>query len=89
MSVEKHPCESCSMPIESGHYCSHCVTGTGQLQPFEERFDKMVGWQLRQKPGLPRAQAEADTLAFMAKMPAWRDHPRVMDAAKRATESRS
>ena len=74
-------CESCSMPIESGSYCQYCVTSTGALQPFEERLEKMIGWQLRQKPGLSRADAERQTLAFMATMPAWRDHPRVRAAA--------
>ncbi len=66
------------MPIESGRSCSYCVTPSGELQPFEERFEKMVGWQLRQKPGTARAQAEKETLAFMAKMPAWKDHPKVI-----------
>jgi hypothetical protein len=84
MSPEKHPCESCSMPIESGTYCSYCVTATGELQPFEERFEKMVGWQLRQKPGLSRAQAERDTYAFMSKMPAWKNHPQVLAALQRS-----
>lgn len=27
------------------------------------------------------AQAESDTLSFMAKMPAWKDHPRVTGAS--------
>jgi len=80
MNTEKHPCESCSMPIETGTYCQYCVTPNGELQPFDERFEKMVGWQLRQKPGLSRADAERDTLAFMAKMPAWKDHPKVRGA---------
>jgi hypothetical protein len=75
--TEKHSCESCSMPIETGTYCAYCVTPTGELQPFQERFEKMVGWQMRQKPGTSRAQAECDTLEFMAKMPAWKDHPKV------------
>ena len=79
MTTATHPCESCSMPIESGHYCAYCVTETGELQPFDERFEKMVGWQLRQKPGLSRADAERDTLAFMARMPAWKDHPRLAE----------
>jgi hypothetical protein len=77
---DKHPCESCSMPIETGRYCQHCLTESGQLQPFDERFEKMVGWQLRQKPDLSRESAERDTLAFMAKMPAWKDHPKVVAA---------
>lgn len=80
MTTEKHRCESCSMPIESGPYCSYCVTEQGELQPFETRFENMVGWQMRQKPGLSRSEAERNTLAFMAKMPAWKDHPKVLAA---------
>ncbi len=75
MNQSMHRCESCSMPIETGRYCQYCVTVTGELQPFNERFDKMVGWQMRQKPGMSRADAEQETLEFMAKMPAWKDHP--------------
>lgn len=75
MNQSTHRCESCSMPIETGAYCSYCVTATGELQPFAERFTKMVDWQLRQKPGLSKEDAERDTLEFMAKMPAWKDHP--------------
>ncbi len=72
------PCESCSMPIESGPYCAHCTDEEGRLQPFEERFERMVSWQARQKPEASRAELEADTLAYLATMPAWRDHPRVL-----------
>ena len=68
------------MPIETGAYCQYCVTEGGELQPFDERFEKMVGWQLRQKPGLSRERAEQDTLAFMSKMPAWKHHPKVVAA---------
>jgi hypothetical protein len=82
MKAQKHACESCSMPIETGTHCNYCVTETGELQSFEERFEKMVGWQLRQKPGLSRADAERDTLEFMAKMPAWKEHARVVAARK-------
>ncbi|WP_159810699.1 hypothetical protein [Cellulomonas citrea] len=70
-------CESCSMPIESGRYCAHCTDEQGHLQDFDTRFAAMVSWQQRSHPELSRAQVEADTLAFMATMPAWRDHPRV------------
>ena len=31
------------MPIETGAYCQYCVTPTGDLQPFDERFEKMIG----------------------------------------------
>ena len=68
------------MPIESGQYCEYCVDASGKLQPFEERFERMVSWQARKKPDASRAQLESETLAFMAKMPAWKDHPRVKSA---------
>lgn len=70
-------CESCSMPIESGPYCPHCVDAAGALQPFDERFERMIAWQARKQPRATRAELEAQTLAFMATLPAWRDHPRV------------
>lgn len=73
----KHPCESCGMPIEAGPYCEYCLDDKGQLQAFTERFERMVQWQMRKNPGTERAQAERETYAYMAKMPAWRDHPEV------------
>lgn len=73
-------CESCSMPIESGRYCEHCVDEHGNLQSFDERFERMTSWQARRTPDASRQAIEADTLAFMATLPAWRDHPRVRAA---------
>jgi hypothetical protein len=73
----KKNCESCGMPIDNGTYCNYCVDSDGKLQPFDERFERMVQWQMRNKPGVSRADAEKQTLAYMATMPAWRDHPRV------------
>jgi len=70
-------CESCGMPIESGRYCAHCTDETGALQDFDTRFERMTSWQARATPDASREQIEQDTLAYMATMPAWRDHPRV------------
>ncbi len=70
-----HKCESCGMPIESGVYCTHCIDEAGQLQDFATRFERMVAWQERR--GSARAQAERETIAYMATMPAWKDHPEV------------
>lgn len=67
-------CESCGMPIESGRYCRHCVDETGALQDFDTRFERMVGWRLRERGGTCEA-AEQATAAYMATMPAWRHHP--------------
>jgi hypothetical protein len=73
-------CDSCGMPIETGRYCSYCTDETGALQPFEERFERMIGWQARRTPGASRADLESATMAYLATMPAWRDHPRVRAA---------
>lgn len=76
-----HSCESCGMPIETGRYCAYCVDASGQLQDFDTRFERMVQWALREDTSLTRPAAEANTLAYMAKMPAWAQHPRVRAAA--------
>ena len=71
-------CESCGMPIETGRYCGYRTDETGTLQSFDERFERMVGWQTRRQPDAPRHEIERQTLDYMATMPAWRDHPRVI-----------
>jgi hypothetical protein len=71
-----HNCESCGMPIECGHYCQYCVDASGQLQDFDTRFERMVQW--RERRGSSRARAEAEAIAHMAIMPAWKDHPKLM-----------
>ncbi len=81
MTSQNPTCDSCGMPIETGRYCEHCTDTAGNLQPFEERFERMVAWQARRSPGAARAELEAATLAYLATMPAWRDHPRVRAGA--------
>ena len=68
--MAKATCESCGMPIETAPYCQYCVDERGQLQPFEERFERMVQFQARQEPEALRAELERRTLAHMATM-AW------------------
>jgi hypothetical protein len=68
------------MPIEAGPYCQYCVDDKGMLQPFDERFERMVQWQARREPKATRAELEKKTLAYMATMPAWKEHPRVKAA---------
>jgi hypothetical protein len=65
------------MPIESGRYCVHCTNERGELQPFEERFARMVAWQQRRNPEQSRAEAEKATLTWMSTMPAWKAHPEI------------
>ncbi len=79
--MSAHTCQSCGMPIEAGPYCSYCVDEAGELQPFDERFERMVQWQARREPDASREALEKKTLAYMATMPAWKDHPRVRGAS--------
>jgi hypothetical protein len=76
-----HPCESCGFPVETGRYCPHCVDAEGALQDFATRFAAMASWRQREY-GEGQAEAERATLAHMAAMPAWRDHPRVRAAGR-------
>ncbi len=80
MTATTHTCESCGMPIETGRYCAYCTTDTGELQSFDERFERMIAWQARRQPEADRAELEASTLSYMSSLPAWRDHPRVVAA---------
>ena len=68
-------CQSCTMPIESGSLCEHCVDGDGALRPFEETLKRMVQWTMHNEPGIGEEEAEQRTRAFMKERPAWRDHP--------------
>jgi len=72
-----HTCDSCGMPIESGRYCTHCTDEAGNLQSFDERFQRMTGWQARRHPEATLEEIEAQTRAYMATMPAWSGHPRL------------
>jgi hypothetical protein len=76
----QHTCDSCGMPIEDGTYCEYCTDTDGNLQSFDERFERMVQWTMKRGNDLSRTKAEEDTLAYMATMPAWRNHPRVKAA---------
>lgn len=79
--ISETTCESCTMPIESGRYCAYCTDEHGQLQDFETRFQAMLSWQRHSNPDAPLEQLEAETRAYMAKMPAWRDHPKLQPRA--------
>ena len=76
--TNQNNCESCGMPIESGRYCPYCTDADGNLQDFDTRFATMVDWQARRNPDASRVQLEADTRAYLATMPAWRNHPKLV-----------
>ncbi len=70
-------CQSCSMTIEDGTLCQHCSDAEGNLLSFDECLERFVQWTRRREPDLGRPEAEHKTVAFMASMPAWADHPEV------------
>jgi hypothetical protein len=66
------------MTIESGPYCQYCTDEGGKLQSFDERFLRMVQFMKARNGDLTQEEAEAQTLAYMATMPTWRNHPNVV-----------
>lgn len=70
-------CQSCSMTIDSGEYCEYCTDEDGDLRGFDETFERFVQFAMGRDATLDRPTAEANTLGFMASMPAWSGHPRL------------
>ena len=75
--MTNHNCQSCGMPIDNGFYCQYCTNENGELQSYEERFERMVQWTLKEENNLSREQAETKTRAYMRTMPAWKNHPKL------------
>jgi len=57
-------------------HCKYCSKPDGALQDFDERFERMVQWQMRQK-NWSRDEAEESTREYMKKMPVWKSHPKL------------
>lgn len=86
MTQVQEICQSCGMPMASVEdhapgnphslHCKYCSKPDGALQEFDERFERMVQWQMRQK-GSDRTSAEQSTREYMKKMPVWKDHPKL------------
>jgi hypothetical protein len=34
-------------PRRPGRHCSHCIDENGQLQSFDQHFERMTAWQAR------------------------------------------
>ena len=81
---EMIPCDSCSMPIESGPYCQYCADQNGDLRSFEETLARMMQFAISRDPKLGREEAKAQTLMFMSSRPAWKAHPEVKAAVESA-----
>jgi len=75
--MSQRSCDSCGMPIDKGRYCQYCTHSSGILYGFEETVARMSEFMRRQDPMLTEDQAHRKTLAHMARMPAWQDHPKL------------
>lgn len=70
-------CQSCGMKINIGKYCQYCVNEKGELQNFDERFEKMISWCIELDPNISYDTAKKRTLEYMGTMPAWKNHPSI------------
>jgi hypothetical protein len=67
------------MPIDDGAYCRYCINDEGELQTFEEIFERMVQWAMKENKNISRQEAEDRTRAYMRTMPAWKNHPKLQE----------
>jgi len=73
--THSHTCDSCSMPSKRP-VLSVLRQRAGRASALRGALRAHGSWQARRSPEKNREALEAETLAFMAKMPAWKDHPR-------------
>jgi Putative zinc ribbon domain len=88
MTTDTLTCDSCGMPLATAEdhaladvhsrYCKYCVNPDGQVQDFDERFERMLQWAIK-RDGLDHDAAVEKTRAYMRTMPAWRQHPALAD----------
>jgi hypothetical protein len=66
-------------------YCPYCTDQSGQLQEFDERLEHMTQWVVAHQHAATRAAAEQRALDYMATVPAWRKHPKLLALVKPQT----
>lgn len=81
--METKHCGSCSMPMTkvedfgggdtTNQYCVHCCDENGKLKSYDEIYNGMVEFALKNMGISPEKAKEAVT-QNMANMPAWKDH---------------
>jgi len=69
---------------DPGHFSRalkrYCADEQGNLHGFDESVERMTQFMRRQDPSLDEAAARQRTLAYMATMPAWKNHPKLQAA---------
>ncbi len=68
-------CQSCSMPIDNGHYCQYCTDPEGHLISFSTALERMTQFAQEKMGKTDPTEARQSVLDFMSTMPAWKDHP--------------
>lgn len=65
-------CESCGMPATAEQkYCKYCAP-SGELLPLSKIIENMAGF-VAKKQGLTDEQAFHKTVAYLKKMPEWKE----------------
>jgi hypothetical protein len=80
--MSQNHCHSCGMPVENGPYCQYCADGSGNLHPFDETVRRMAAFWQSTDSTLTAQAAERKTLEHMAQMPAWKEHPELLERLK-------
>jgi len=76
-------CESCSMPMtkkedfalgnEKSKYCTYCCDEEGNLKTYDEVFNGMVAFAMKNTE-MTKEKAKEAVAQNMAKLPAWESH---------------
>ena len=81
--TETTTCQSCSMPIDNGHYCHYCTDTEGQLITFTTALDRMTQFAQQKMGKSDPTEARTSVLEFMSTMPAWQAHPDLLALLKK------
>ena len=68
-------CQSSSMTIESGDYCSYCTNEDGGLLSFDETFERFVQFAMGRDTSMDRDTAEAIRVSSWGGCPRGRTIP--------------
>ncbi len=81
--MDKVYCESCSMPMTKkedfgggdmeSKYCVHCTDSNGKLKTYEDVFNGMVAFAVKNLD-ISLEAAQQEVANNMAKLPAWENH---------------
>lgn len=82
-------CESCGLPVHSYRYCAYCTDANGDLMDFDDRLTSMTEEWQAEHGHLTVEDARQAAREYMASMPAWRNHPRVVGVRRQPSSDQA